>query len=158
MIWEDWFGDPWYMVIRSLMLITKKNGIEVQPRIVAEKPLEVERRFYVLPVGGCPGYALLTSQGKATKPRQDEFRERTRTILEKTLTGEATIDTCKDRIAETERVKEKRRARIERGAGDVPEERGNTDDEQVAVRQADASGGDIIESQHDEKQNERRPS
>ena len=39
------------------------------------------------------------------------------------LTGEARIDTCKDRIAETERVRQKKRARIERGVGDVPETR-----------------------------------
>ena len=43
-----------------------------------------------------------------------------------------------DRIAETERVKERKRARVERGAGDVPMEPGN--DEQMAARHADASG------------------
>ena len=37
-----------------------------------------------------------------------------------------------------------------RDVGDVPKEPGNRDDEQVAVRHADASGGDIIETQHDE--------
>ena len=30
-------------------------------------------------------------------------------------------------------MKERKRARVERGAGDVPVERGNRDDEQVAV-------------------------
>ena len=48
----------------------------------------------------------------------------------------------KDRIAETERARERKSARIERGAGDVPMEPGNRADEQVAVRHADASGGD----------------
>ena len=67
------------------------------------------------------------------------------------MRGEARIDTCKDRIAETERVREKRRARIERGAVDVPWEPGNKDDEQVAVRHAKASGGDITENQHEEE-------
>ena len=62
---------------------------------------------------------MLESHGKVTKPRRDEFRERVGTTIEKTLTGEARIDTCKDRIAETERVREKRRARIERSAVDV---------------------------------------
>ena len=52
-----------------------------------------------------------------------------------------------DRIAETERVKERKR---ERGAGDVLVELGNRDDEQVAVRHADASDGYIIENQHEE--------
>ena len=37
-----------------------------------------------------------------------------------------------DRIAETERVKERQRARVERGAGDVLMEPGNRGDEQVA--------------------------
>ena len=60
------------------------------------------------------------------------------------------METYEDRIAETERVREKRRARIERGAVDVPEEPGNRADEQVAVRHADASGGYIIENQHEE--------
>ena len=56
----------------------------------------------------------------------------------------------KDRGTETERVKERKRARVERSAGDVPMELGNRDDEQVAVRHADASGGDIRETQHEE--------
>ena len=102
-------------------------------------------------IGSCPGYALLTSHGKATKPRKDEFRERVGMIIERTLAGEARMETCKDRIAETEQVRERRRARIERGAVDVPEEPGDKDDEQVAVRYADASGGYIIENQHEEK-------
>ena len=101
-------------------------------------------------IGSCVGYALLTSHGKATKPRKDEFRKRVGTIIERTLTGEARMDTYKDKIAETERVTERIRARVERGAGDVPEEPGNRDDEQVAVRHADASGGYIIENQHEE--------
>ena len=54
-----------------------------------------------------------------------------------------------DRIAVRERVKERRRARVERGAGDVPMEPGNESDEQMAVPQADASGGDITENQHE---------
>ena len=61
------------------------------------------------------------------------------------------METYDDRIAETERDRERRRARIERGAVDVPEEPGDKDDEQVAVRHADASGGYIKENQHEEK-------
>ena len=60
------------------------------------------------------------------------------------------METYKDRFAETERVRERRRARIERGAVDVPEEPGYKD-EQVAVRHADASGGYILVNQHEEK-------
>ena len=45
-----------------------------------------------------------------------------------------------DKVAETERVKQRKRARVERGAADVPVEPRNRTDEQVAVRHADASG------------------
>ena len=60
------------------------------------------------------------------------------------------MNAFKDRIAQTQRVKERKRARVERGAGDVPVEPVSRADEQVAVRHADASGGDIRENQHDE--------
>ena len=123
----------------------------------------------------------LFGKEKRQKPRKDEFRERIGRIIERTLAGEARMErtlagearmerslagearmerslagearmkTYKDRIAERERVREKRRARIERGAVDVLEERGDKNDEQVAVRHADASGGYIIENQHEEK-------
>ena len=57
----------------------------------------------------------VTSHGRATKPHDDECQERIRTIIERTYMGKARY---KDRIAETERVTEKKR--VERGAGDVP--------------------------------------
>ena len=60
------------------------------------------------------------------------------------------MNAYKDRIAETDGVKVRKRARVERGAGDVPMGPGNRADEQVAVRHADASGGDIGENQHEE--------
>ena len=60
------------------------------------------------------------------------------------------MNAYKDRIADTKRVKEKKRARVERGAGDVPMEPGHRDDEQMAVRHAGASGGDIKENRHQE--------
>ena len=63
--------------------------------------------------------AALASHGRATKSHNDECRERIRTIIERTLTGKARMDAYKDIIAETERVKERRRARVERGVGDV---------------------------------------
>ena len=166
---EDLFGNPGHHRLHTAIAETKwtkkfttdEEGTDrLLLRIVAEKPPVVERRrCYVLfadiqahgHIGSCPGYALLTSQGKETKPRRDEFRERVGTTIERTLTGEARIDTCKERVAETQRVREKRRARMERGAVDVPEKPGNQGDEQVAVRHADASGGYIIEIQHEEK-------
>ena len=79
------------------------------------------------------------------------------TIIERTLTGKVRMNAYKDRIAETERVKERKRAREERGAGDVPMEPGNRADEQVAVRHADASGGYIVENPAPRGKNERRP-
>ena len=130
------------------------------PRMVVEKLPQVERgRFYVLfadieahgHTGSGPGCALLTSHGEEAKPRKDEFRERVGTIIESTLAEEARMETYEDRIAETARVRERRRARIEQGAVDVPEEPGDKDDEQVAVRLADASGGYIMKNQHEEK-------
>ena len=60
------------------------------------------------------------------------------------------MNAFKDRIAEAERAKERKRARVEKSAGDVPVEPWSRADEQVAVRHADASGGDIRENQHDE--------
>ena len=60
------------------------------------------------------------------------------------------MNAYKDRIAETERVKDRKRARVERGAGDVPVEPRTRADEQVAVRHAEASGGGIRENQHEE--------
>ena len=119
------------------------------PRIAVDRIPEVEpRRFYVLSADikahghteGCPGCAALASYGRATKPHSNECRERIRTIIERTLKGKARMNSYKDRIAGTERVKERKRARVERGAGDVPMEPGNRDDEQMAVRHADASG------------------
>ena len=70
--------------------------------------------------------------------------------MERTLAAEARMETYKDRIAGRKQVRERRRARIERGTGDVPEEPGNKNDEQVAVRHADARGGHNIEKQHEE--------
>ena len=62
------------------------------------------------------------------------------------------MKTYKVRIAERKRVREKRRARIERGAVDVPEEPGNKNDEQVAVRQC----GRIWRLHHREPTREKR--
>ena len=122
---------------------------------MVERAPEVEpRRFYVLSAdieahghtGGCPGCAALAWHGRATKPHDDECRERIRTIIGRTLTGKARMNAYKDRIAETERFKERKKKRVERGAGDVPMEPGNRGDEQMAVRHADASGGNITEN------------
>ena len=51
-----------------------------------------------------------------------------------------------DRVTKTERVEERKRARVERGAGDVPMEPRN--EERMADRHAVASGDE--EKQHEE--------
>ena len=56
------------------------------------------------------------------------------------------MDAYSDRVAETERVKERKRARIERGSGHVPIE--PRSDEPVEDRHAVASDED--ERQHEE--------
>ena len=47
-------------------------------------------------------------------------------------------------------MKEKKRAREDEGAGGAPMELRNREDEQMEVRHADASGGDITGNQHEE--------
>ena len=159
--WDGLCGTPWQMVAPELKLTKKvtadKEGVGPPlPRIVVERAPESEpRRLYVLSAdteahghtGGC-----LASHGRATKPHNDESRGRIRMIIERTLTGKARMS-----VAETERVKERKRARVERGAGDEPMEFGNRDDEQMAGRHADASGGDIRENPARREQNERHP-
>ena len=53
-------------------------------------------------------------------------------------------------LRQSESKRERKRARVERGAGDVPMEPGSRADEQMSVRHEDASGGDIRENQHEE--------
>ena len=67
---------------------------EDQPRMLVKELLEVEcKKFYVLygnieyhgHMGSCPGYPLLIFHGKATKPREDEFREPVGIIIRQNL-------------------------------------------------------------------------
>ena len=116
-------GTPWQMVALELKF-TKKVTADKEgtgpplPRIVVERIPEVEpRRFYVLSAdieahhdtGGCPGCAALTSHGRAIKPHSNENRERIRTIIGRTLTEKARMIAYKDSVAETQRVKERKR-------------------------------------------------
>ena len=129
--WEGLCGTPWKMVAPELKLTKvtadKKERDNNCQGLWLKEPPEVEpRRFYVLSAdteahghtGGRPGCAALASHGKATKPHNDECREIIRTIIERTLTGEGRMAAYKDRNAETERVKERKRARVDRGAGE----------------------------------------
>ena len=131
--WECLCGTLWQMVAPELKLTKKvladKEGAGPPlPRIVVERAPEVEPRILSVlsadieahgHTGGCPGCAAVASHGKATKPHYDECRERIRTIIERTLTGKARMNAYKDRVAETGRVRERKSARVERGAGDV---------------------------------------
>ena len=66
------------------MIAETKLAIEDQPRMLVKELSEVEcRKFHILyanieahvHMGSCPGYPLLILHGKATKPRESEFRE-----------------------------------------------------------------------------------
>ena len=66
------------------------------------------------------------------------------------MTGKARMSAYKDRVAETDQVKERKRARVEREAGDVPMEPRNKDDEQMAVRLRMHLAETSQKTQHDE--------
>ena len=118
MITETTLASRWKMMKPELKLTKRVTADEegtrlMMPRIVVEKPREVERRrFYVLStdieasghVGSCPGIRVAYIAGRSDK-------------IVRTLAVEARIETYKDRIAESKRVREMRRARIELGAG-----------------------------------------
>ena len=121
MNWEGLCGIPWQMVAPELKLTKKvaadKEGagpphcrglwLKERQRLNPEDSTrcpDIEAHGHT---GGSPGCAALPSHGKATKPHNDECRERVGTIIERTLTGEARMNAYKDRIAETERVKER---------------------------------------------------
>ena len=86
-------------------------------------------------IEGCPGCAAPTSHGRAIQPHDNEPRERIR--REPSRERQGWMHT-KTEVAESERVEERNRARVERGAEDVPMELGN--EEQMADRHAVASG------------------
>ena len=79
-ITETKLASRWQMMKPEFKLSKRVTADEegkrvMMPRIVVEKPREVQRRrFYVLStdieayghVRSCPGYELLTSQGEAT--------------------------------------------------------------------------------------------
>ena len=95
---EDLFDNPWHRRLHAAIegtKLTKKFSTDEEgtdlllPRMLVKKRLEVERgRFYVLfveieahrHIASGLGCALLTLDGKATKSRKDEFRERVGTI------------------------------------------------------------------------------
>ena len=127
--WNSLRGTPWQVVAPDEKLLKKviadKEGAGLPlPRIVVERTPKAEpRRCYVLSAdieahshtGGSLGCAGLTSHGRAIKPHNDEYRERITTIIERTLTGRAKMNAYKDRIAETQRTKERRWARVADG-------------------------------------------
>ena len=80
-----------------------------------------------------------------TRTNQNEHRERA-------LTGKARMNAYKDRVAETERVRERQKAQGERGAGRCALEPGT--EEQMADRHAVAAGED---RDNTTRQNDRHP-
>ena len=122
--WDDLCGTPWQMVALELKW-TKQVTSDIEgagpplPRIVVERIPEVApRRFEVLSAdieahgqtGSRPGCAALASHGRATKPRNNECRERIRTIIDRTLTCKA-MNAYKDRVAETASERKKMSSR-----------------------------------------------
>ena len=137
--WDGLCGTLWQMVAPELTL-TKKKYIKKKeaglplPRLAVERIPQVEpRRFHVLSAGiearghtgSCLGCAVLASHGRASKLHNKDCREKTRTIIETTLTGMARKNAQIDRAAE--RLKARKRARVERGAWNVPMELWNED-------------------------------
>ena len=140
----DWDGTPWQMVPLELKLTQKvtsdKEGVGPSssplplPRIAVDIIPEVEPNiFYVSSAASRLTVKLevvrvvLASHERATKPYNNERRERTRTTVERTLTGvrQGCMHTERERVDKTERVQERTRARVGRGAGDVPAELGS---------------------------------
>ena len=132
--WEGLCGTPWQMVAPELKLMKKvtagKEGagprcqglwFKERQRLNPEDSTSGLRTLKLTDtLEAAQAVHALASHGKATKPHNDECRQRIRTIIERTLTRKARTTAYKDRIAETERVEEGKRARVERGAGDVP--------------------------------------
>ena len=97
-----------------------KEGVGLPlPRIVVERIPEAEPIiFHVLSAdiethghtGGCPVCEAVASHGRAIEPHDNECRERIKTIIGRTLTGKARMNARKDRVAETQRVKERKRS------------------------------------------------
>ena len=91
-------GRWWAPELKLTKKVTadKEGARPPLPRIVVERAPEVEpRRFYVLSADieahghtleAAQDCAALASHGKATKPHNDECRERISTIVERTLT------------------------------------------------------------------------
>ena len=94
--WEGLCGTPWQMVAPELKLTKKVTAhkkragphcqellLKFRQKLNPEDSTSCLRTFEPHGhTGGCQGCAVLVSQGKATKPHNDECRERIRTIIE----------------------------------------------------------------------------
>ena len=132
---EGLCGIPWQMLGPELKL-TKKVTFDKEGAAPPLPRLVVEREDSSL--------CLLTLSLTDTL----EVVQVQRSIRDFYLEKQGSMQTKTEALRE--RVKERKRARVERGAGDVLTEPRNRDEEQMAVRHADASGGDITENQHEE--------
>ena len=119
--WEGLCDTPWHIVAPEFKL-TKKVTVDSErmgrplPRIVAERApeclltLKIEVQGHT---GGCPGCAAHALHGKATKPHNDECRQRIRTIVGRTLMEEARIE-CVQRGNRRDRVRQREEQRSTR--------------------------------------------
>ena len=124
--WSGLCGTPWQMVATTLKLTKKVKGVG--------PPLPRTSRLTVT-LENCPGCA--PPAWKSDPIAQQRTSRKIRTISRENLDGKGK-DECIQRVAESERVEERNRARVERGAEDVPMELGN--EQQMADRHAVTSG------------------
>ena len=117
---EALFGNPWHR--RLQMMVTETElATEVEPEIVAGKPPEVS----VEDPTSCLRILKLTEMSEVVwdtrcllcmEKRQNHVKMNSENNSERLLSGEARMEKRKERIAETQRVRERKRTRIERGA------------------------------------------
>ena len=113
--WSGLCGTPWQMVATALKLTKKVKG--VGPPLPRTSRLTVTLK--VVQVVQRPHRMEERSNRTTTNLEKESER-----LIERTLTGKARMNAYKDRVAESERVEERNRARVERGAEDVPMELG----------------------------------
>ena len=126
-------GGSWIVVDKRKLQLTKKEGPPL-PRIVVERAPEVDpRRFYVSSAD-IEAHGHIGIAWKSDKTTQQRMPRTNQNYHWEKLDGKARMNAYKNRFAKTERVKERERARVERGARDVPIKHGN--EETMADRHA----------------------
>ena len=104
------------------------------PRIVVERAPEVDPRRFHVSSADIEAHGHIGIAWKSDKTTQQRMPRTNQNYHWEKLDGKARMNAYKNRFAKTERVKERERARVERGAGDVPIKHGN--EEPMADRHA----------------------